>query len=342
MKTIRQPCWISGATIVAALFVAGLTSFRANGADWPEHLTLHEHSRSPDGHYGIVVSTSSHVDDATTFLIAQDGEQFCDYFADLQTHRLLGKIKNFEYVERENHAHLDVEWTADSKLCIATYWGRYGMRTIAALEPKQSGFAQADLGERIQKSLDAALRKQNHGSDLTADVYPHCHPVAARKIRARALGRNNPKSLEEVKTCYALFEGEFDLATKKWTAADARSLDREQGETLEDTLGTVYADFGDEGFTISQEAFKDETPETDRLDRDDVIVFRSEEAKAKYLDEEMNRVYKAARLLLPPPRFAIVKQAQIAWLKERDATNSTAGKCKLMEERIKALQELLR
>ena len=78
-------------------------------ADWPEHLTLHEESRSPDGHYGIVVTTSSHVDDGATVLLPEDGEEFVDYFADLQTHRLLGKIEGFEYVEHENHAHLDAQ-----------------------------------------------------------------------------------------------------------------------------------------------------------------------------------------------------------------------------------------
>jgi hypothetical protein len=52
--------------------VLGLTTFDVTAADWPEHLTLHEESRSPDGHYGIVVTTSSHVDDATTFLIPEE------------------------------------------------------------------------------------------------------------------------------------------------------------------------------------------------------------------------------------------------------------------------------
>src|SRR6476659_2836344 len=99
---VRPDNWqllVRSAWLVAGAI--GLMSFQASAADWPEHLPLHEGSRSPDGHYGIVVTTSSHVDDGATVLLAEEGEEFVDYFADLQTHRLLGKIKGFEYVEHE-------------------------------------------------------------------------------------------------------------------------------------------------------------------------------------------------------------------------------------------------
>jgi len=79
------------------------------------------------------IMPSSHVDDGATVLLPEKDEEFVDYFADLQNHRLLGKIKNFEYVKGENHAHLDAEWTPDSKLCIATYWERYGFASAAVL-----------------------------------------------------------------------------------------------------------------------------------------------------------------------------------------------------------------
>src|SRR5437588_11474058 len=42
------------ATLIRVLLVAPvLSTFDLIAADWPEHLTLHEASRSPDGHYGI-------------------------------------------------------------------------------------------------------------------------------------------------------------------------------------------------------------------------------------------------------------------------------------------------
>ena len=55
----------------------------------------------------------------------------------------------------------------------------------------------------------------------------------------------------------------------------------------------------------------------------------------------MNGVYGFVRAILPPARFATVKKEQIEWLKKRDAAVSLAEKSKLIQERIKTLQELL-
>jgi uncharacterized protein len=55
----------------------------------------------------------------------------------------------------------------------------------------------------------------------------------------------------------------------------------------------------------------------------------------------MNKVYSAVQFILPPARFTAVKREQIEWLKKRNAAPSTEEKCKLMEARIKALQELV-
>ena len=70
-------------------------------------------------------------------------------------------------------------------------------------------------------------------------------------------------------------------------------------------------------------------------------TFENEEDKAESLDQTMNKVYRAAQFILPPPRFAAVKKEQIEWLKKRNAAPSTEEKCELMETRIKALQELV-
>jgi hypothetical protein len=51
-------------------------SATAAASDWPDGLVLHGDSTSPDGHYGILVATLSHVDDGTTYLIAEEGEDF--------------------------------------------------------------------------------------------------------------------------------------------------------------------------------------------------------------------------------------------------------------------------
>jgi hypothetical protein len=58
-------------------------------------------------------------------------------------------------------------------------------------------------------------------------------------------------------------------------------------------------------------------------------------------DKKTNNVYRAAQFILPPTRFAAVKRDQIEWLKKRDAVPSIDDKCKLIEARIKVLQELV-
>lgn len=54
----------------------------------------------------------------------------------------------------------------------------------------------------------------------------------------------------------------------------------------------------------------------------------------------MNDIYQALRFLLPAEGFSEVKKAQIAWLKKRDAADSTAAKCKLLEARIEVLRDI--
>jgi len=97
---------------------------------------------------------------------------------------------------------------------------------------------------------------------------------------------------------------------------DARSISAEQ----DDALVTAYGDLGQD------------------LEH---TTFQNEEDKAESLDQNMNKVYRAAQFILPPARFAAVKREQIEWLKKRNAAPSTDEKCKLIEARIKALQELV-
>jgi uncharacterized protein YecT (DUF1311 family) len=98
--------------------------------------------------------------------------------------------------------------------------------------------------------------------------------------------------------------------------SDARSSSAEHDDALE----TAYSD----------------------LEQDlEHTTFQNEEDKAESLDKKMNKVYSAVQFILPPARFTAVKREQIEWLKKRNAAPSTEEKCKLMEARIKALQELV-
>ena len=55
---------------------------------------------------------------------------------------------------------------------------------------------------------------------------------------------------------------------------------------------------------------------------------------------ELNQVYQTVHFILPPNRFAKIKQEQIAWVKNRDP-KALKEKSKLTQERITALQEVL-
>ena len=239
-----------------------------------------------------------------------------NYLADIKNHRVLGKIDKVDYFEHQNHRGLEVFWAPQSSVCVVENDGRYGADSISVLEINDSSFVQTEIGDRIQKSLDAAMKKQAHDPEMAGDTFPHFRFGTDRKVRVRALSQNNPKQFEDVKTYYALFQGTFDVAAKKWTVTDARSISAEQ----DDALGTAYSD----------------------LEQDlEHTIFQNEEDKAESLDQTMNKVYRAAQFILPPARFTEVKREQIEWLKKRNAAPSTEEKCKMMEARIKALQELV-
>jgi uncharacterized protein YecT (DUF1311 family) len=239
-----------------------------------------------------------------------------NYLVDVQNHRVLGKIDKVDYFEHQNHRGLAVFWAPQSSVCVIENDGRYGAESISVLEISDSSFAQTEIGERIQKALDSVMKKQAHNHEMSGYVSPHFRFGTDRKIRVRALSQNNPKQFDDVKTYYALFQGTFDLGGKKWTVTDARSIDADQDDALQTAYGDVEEDLGQ-------------------------TTFENEESKAESLDQTMNNVYRAAQFILPPARFAAVKKEQIEWLKKRDAVPSVDEKCKLMEARIKALQELV-
>jgi uncharacterized protein YecT (DUF1311 family) len=267
--------------------------------------TLHP----PDGRYGVLVPTMEAWEQ-------DESLSETNHLADVKNHRALGEIDKVDYFAHQNHRGLEVFWAPDSSICVVENDARYGAESISVLEIRDSSFSQTEIGDRIQKSLDNAMKKQAHDAEMSGDVSPYFQFGTDRKVRVRALSQNNPKQFEDVKTYYALFQGTFDVAAKKWTVTDARSISAEQDDALE----TAYGDLGQ---------YLEQT------------TFENEQSKAESLDRTLNKVYRAAQFILPPARFAAVKKEQIEWLKKRDAAASTDDKCKLMEARIKALQELI-
>jgi hypothetical protein len=227
-----------------------------------------------------------------------------------------GEIDKVDYFEHQNHRGLAVFWAPQSSICVAENDGRYGADSISVLEINDSSFAQTEIGDRIQKALDGAMKKQAHDHEMSGYVSPYFRFGTDRKVRVRALSQNNPKQFEEAKTYYALFQGTFDVAAKNWTVTDARPIDAEQDVALE----TAYSD----------------------LEQDlEHTTFENEKSKAESLDKKMNKVCRDAQFILPAARFAAVKREQIKWLMKRNAAPSISEKCKLIEVRIKALQELV-
>jgi len=281
----------------------------AAAVNWPDGYVVYENTASPDGRYGVLVPTMEAWEQDESLSEA-------NYLADIKNHRVLGKIDKVDYFEHQNHRGLEVFWAPHSSVCVVENDGRYGADSISVLEINDSSFTQTEIGDRIQKSLDGAMKKQAHAPEMAGDVSPYFRFGTDRKVRVRALSQNNPKQFEDIKTYYALFQGTFDVAAKKWTVIDARSISAEQ----DDALVTVYGDLGQD------------------LEH---TTFQNEEDKAESLDQNMNKVYRAAQFILPPARFAAVKREQIEWLKKRNAAPSTDEKCKLIEARIKALQELV-
>jgi uncharacterized protein YecT (DUF1311 family) len=295
----------------------------AVSADWPPNYIVEENSASPDGRYAVLVQSQ----DAA---LAEDDNESAVYLADTKAHATLGEIGKVDYFEHQNHRGLEVFWAPDSSYCVVENDGRYGADTISILEIRDSSFVQTEIGERIQKSLDGAMKKQAHGSEMSGYVSPYFRLGTDRKVRVRALSENNPKQFDNVKTYYALFQGTYDLAAKKWTVIDARSINAEQSDALQ----SAYQDNFAKHMIVAADPAQ--APENFTGS-----VFSSEEEKADALDKIMNDAYQAVRYVLPANRFAKVKQEQTEWLKKRDAAGSIGEKCKLMEARITALQDLL-
>jgi hypothetical protein len=290
----------------AVSFFALLSSLAtsAMAVEWPSDFVVHSGTESSGGRYGILVSPW------------ESDSNDC-YLADIQSHRVLGKLKEVDYFEHQNHADLSAIWSADSIRCVVTCSGRFGFGTIALIELHGQNFHQVDLGTAIQNSLEAVTSKEAKKDGEKPDCFAIAYQrfVKDNKIRFRAVSTSNPKQLEIVRTYCALFQGTYDYSAARWTVTDARSITAE----IFDILAGVYVDAGD-----------------------DTREFSNEQDKAEAYDQSLNQVYSAVRFILPKAEFEKVKAARAAWLKQRDAVSSIEEKNQLVLARVNALKDLLR
>ena len=310
--------------IAALAFLAALTLLTANrliaatnSTAWPQGYVVHEGSESADGRYGIAVPES---DDVEKEKPDAGVEQYyhVNYLADLKNHELLGKIRDSDYFEHQNHADLKTVWAEDSSWCVVQYDERFGFYSMAILEPKDTKVIQTDIGKQIKKALATVIKSRGDGDDESGgDAVPY-YRLDDGKAIVRVVSTTDPKEMDTKHARYGFFQGTYDVQSKKWLNVDARRLSYEGYENSGTALG-------------------------DDIDQDLAnLTFNKAEEKLQLLDEKMNEVYGFLRAILPPARFATVKKEQIEWLKKRDAVVSLEEKSKLIEERIKTLQELLR
>ena len=133
--------------------------------DWPDEYVVYENTASPDGRYGVLVPTMEAWDKDASI-----SEK--NYLADVRNHRVLGKIDKVDYFEHQNHRDVQAFWDPQSSVCIVENHGRYGADSISVLEINDSSFSQTEIGGRIQKSLDAAMKKQAH-TEMGGYVSPY-------------------------------------------------------------------------------------------------------------------------------------------------------------------------
>jgi Lysozyme inhibitor LprI len=278
----------------------------ATAVQWPANFVLHSGTASPDGRYGILVPPHDS---------AESEDRGDCYLVEIPSHRVLGALEAVDYFENQNHADLSTVWSADSVRCILTRGGRFGFDRVLLLELHDQGFRQVNLGTTIQQSLDAVIAKEATKDHLDSAGPANAYVRFAKdtRIRFRALSNSNPKSLDEVPTYCALFQGTYDPSTDRWTVADARPI----AWKMFDTLSTAYENGGE------------------------ATQFPSEQAKAEAYDRQLNGIYSAVRFILPKTEFEKVKAAQLAWLKERDAAPSLEEKNRRVLVRVKALEDLL-
>jgi hypothetical protein len=270
---------------------------------WPEGYELAEDSTSPDGRYGVLLPTREEA--------AEDEDKITNSLVNLQTHARLGVIHKAHYFPGYNHHGLHVQWADDSSWCVVTFEERYGFGSITLVEPHGVNCTQTDLGDHIQKSLDAVIARQSKGGGGSCGT-AYFRPIG-RKLVVRATDQTNPKAFDDVPTYCASFLGTFDLKTKKWTRSEGLDINLSDRDLLE----PAYSD-----------------------NLEDNRIFDNDADRLKFYDDKLNNVYRGIRLLLPAARFAAVKKQQLAWIKTLEAAGSDSAKIKLIAQRIGELQQL--
>ena len=274
-------------------------------------LVTAEETISPNGRYAIVVD---------------EGGSSESQLADVIGHRLLGKIPGTDYWAYGNH-RLNAWWAADSSWCAAVRYNRLGFDECFVIEPRGDSFRATEIGKQIHDALEAAIQKQlrHPEPDRGAGLFlrPRDHT-----LMVRAFGTTNPKGMEGGKTYESFLSGSYDVATNKWAKLNVRPLDPKVniGASLE---------WPDEELV---RVIPRNAPWPAGFNGE---VVRNEEERAKILDRLLNQTYAAVRFVVPPARFAKIKEEQKAWLASWVQQKSQQEKNAMTDARVHQLRAIL-
>jgi hypothetical protein len=304
-------------TLLLAAASAAVCRGALDDTAWPgEGLVIEKDTISPNGRYAIVVPTpEATVDPAVNQL------------ADVVGHRLLGKIAGTDYWKNKNNCDLKAWWAPDSSWCVAAYYNRLGFDECLAIELRGDSFRATEIGKQIHDALEAAIQKQlrrpepDRGEGLF--LRPRDHTLLVR-----AFETTNPKGMEGEKTYESFLSGSYDVATNKWAKLNVRPLDPKVniGASLE---------WPDEELV---RVIPRNAPWPAGFNGE---VVRNEEERAKSLDRLLNQTYAAVRFVVPPARFAKIKEEQKAWLASWVQQKSQQEKNAMTDARVHQLRAIL-
>lgn len=292
-------------------------------ADWPENYVVQGQSISPAKKYAVVVRSRELV------LESKSVEQNPVYLANIQEHRVLGRVTGVDYFESENHRGLRIYWAADSTWCVMESDSRFGFQNISVLKIHDNRLSQMEIGDRIQKTVNEAIAKQSHQGNATAEITPYFRIGANRAVKVRAVATTNPKELSDMKSYYAHFAGIYDLKSKRWIFANARPASDETHLALL----IAYDDHFDEHMIVAPNGIAREGFSGS--------IFLSEQQKVHALNHMLTNVWDALQAILSKERFAELEAQDKMWLAELDRVESAKEKSVLQIARIHELQDLL-
>jgi hypothetical protein len=284
---MRIPC-----ALLVAVGLAAISRPAVGDDAWPgPDLVIENKTFSPNGRYVIVAPTRDAESDTAT-----------NQVADITAHRLLGKIPETDYWAHKNNCQVDAWWAPDSTWCAVAYFNRLGFEECVVIDIRGDNLRATEIGKQIHEALEGAIRKQlrhplpDRGEGLTV------RPRPDRMLLVRAFATTNPKGVPGDETHDAFLSGSYDLATNKWTKLSTRAIDPK--------LRIMSALLSTEGDLVRLTSPGEPVGASDF----DGEYAANEGERPKVLDRLLNETYAAVRFMVPPARFAKIKEEQKAWL----------------------------